>query len=327
MTRNTDQIASGPPEFSVVISCYNEAASIDEFHRRLSATLASLGRTYEIVLVDDGSSDATWERIEAIFERDPQVAVALELFKNSGPQAAVTAGINAARGAVFVFIDSDLQLDPEQLPELIAAWDEGVDVVTGYRTTRMDSRVRQLGSVLANSIMRRGTGATLRDFGCTFKIIEGRLVRAFESGPRRVVRLTHLIAAARRCVEVPVRHHERPHGQSGWSVARLVGYAIDNLVEVTNRPFQFLSVMLFVAAFLYMGRLIVGIFIPIVVLPEVTHGLILSGIFLTALFLTGVLVGIGEYVIRSYLVLQGQPAYIVRSERRRAVPAAASENP
>ena len=174
------------PDFSIVISCHFEENSIEEFHGRLSATLEAMGRPYEIIMVNDGSTDSTWQKLNLLFDNDPHITVILDLFKNAGQQAAVTAAMTEARGRAWVLMDSDLQLDPGELPLLAAAYDKGADLVSGYRKNRRDSLWRILPSKLANMIMRRASDSTLRDFGCTFKIYNADLLRAFEFGPYHV---------------------------------------------------------------------------------------------------------------------------------------------
>ena len=107
---------SAAPEFSMLVTCHFEERSIEEFHARLSAALASLGRSYEIIMVNDGSTDGTWEKIKAIFAKDPRVRVVMDFFRNAGQQAAITACACEARGRALVLMDSDLQLMPEELP-------------------------------------------------------------------------------------------------------------------------------------------------------------------------------------------------------------------
>src|SRR5450755_2726558 len=132
-----------PPNLSVIITCYFEERSIDEFYSRLRKTLEGCGRSFEIVFVNDGSTDRTWERLKDIHARSTKVTVA-DLFANSGQLAAMTAGITLALGENMAFIDSDLQLDPEELTALLARFDEGYDVVSGARTIRQDSVFRRI---------------------------------------------------------------------------------------------------------------------------------------------------------------------------------------
>ena len=200
-------------EFSVCITCYFEEKSIDEFYRRLSDTLESLNRPYELIFVNDGSRDGTWEKLKAIFAQDTRVHAVLDLFKNSGQQAGSTAAANEGRGKALVFIDSDLQLAPEDLPLLVAEYDRGFDLVTGYRENRKDSLFRIVPSKLANVIMRRASHSSVRDFGCTFKIFNATLVRAFQSGPQNLLNGVEMIAKIDRIAEVPVTHYPRRYGK------------------------------------------------------------------------------------------------------------------
>ena len=124
------------PDLSIIVTCYFEEQSIDEFHARLSAAAQSTGCSYEIVMVNDGSTDGTWPKLLSLYESDPHVTTVVNLFRNAGQVAAMTAGINHARGQAFVFMDSDLQLDPEELPMLVATYQEGYDIVSGARKER-----------------------------------------------------------------------------------------------------------------------------------------------------------------------------------------------
>jgi len=299
-------------DFSVVISCHFEERSIAEFHERLSETLASLERSYEIIYVNDGSTDGTLAALEKIFERDPHVAAVVDLFRNSGQPAAVTAGTTHARGESFVFMDSDLQLDPEDLPRLIAEHDKGFDIVSGHRTERTDSALRRLPSLLANTAMRRLSRTDLRDFGCTYKIVDGRLLRGFEFGPFKPIRMPYLIGAAGRVTDVAVNHHPRPYGESGWTFSKLLSYFVEILVGISERPFQLLSAVLLLAGALFVVRMVVNVVWPFSLLPEVTGGLLLNVIVVSFLVGAGISAAIGEYVLRSYRLLLGQPAYVVR---------------
>ncbi|MCP3983792.1 MAG: glycosyltransferase family 2 protein [bacterium] len=305
------------PEFTVVTTCYWEERSIREFHARLSATLQELGRSYEIVFVNDGSGDGTLDCLEAIFEQDEHVYMVIDLMKNVGQTVAITAGCAHARGHNIILLDSDLQLDPEDLPGLIAEFDKGFDLVTGYRVARQDSRLRTIPSRLANVIMRMMSNTDLRDFGCTFKILDGRLIRAFQPGPNRPLKPPHVIAAAGRITEVPVSHHPRPYGRSGWSFSRLFAYNMENLVNLSQRPFQILSAACFLVGLLLVLRVLASLVVSAPLLSTVTNGLILNVLVFCLLIIVGVLCAVGEYVIRGYLILQGHPAYIIRGVRTR----------
>lgn len=205
----------GVPEFSIVTTCYFEEESIEEFHRRMTEALAGTGRTYEMVMVNDGSTDGTFEKLRRIQRDDEHVCVILDLFRNAGQAAAISAGIVEARGRYIVLMDSDLQLDPEELPLLMEKLDEGCDIVSGYRVNRKDSLARTVPSRIANMIMRAASRSSLRDFGCTFKIFDARLIRAFDYGPAEKFNQVDVIAQAARIEEVPVTHRPRKYGTSG----------------------------------------------------------------------------------------------------------------
>jgi glycosyltransferase involved in cell wall biosynthesis len=301
------------PEFSVIITCYFEEKSIDEFYGKLSAALEGLNRSYEIIFVNDGSTDGTFSRLQAIFERDPKVAAILDLFKTSGQAAAMTAGFLQARGSKFVFIDSDLQLDPGELPLLVAKYDAGFDIVSGCRIDRRDSLSRVLPSKIANMIMRRVSRSEFTDFGCTFKIFDARLILAFEYGPFKPWQPAYVIAQCQRCAEVPITHFPRKYGKSGWTFRKLFDYNMENLVGITTRPFQYLGTACFVLAALFVVRILLGWFLPFSVLAETTNGLILNAVIFGLLLTLAVLCLVGEFIVRNHNMLQRRPAYIVRT--------------
>ncbi len=301
-------------EFSVVISCYYEEKSIEEFHRRLRDTLEMTGRSYEIIFVNDGSTDGTWEKLKEIYQKDEKVFAIINLFKNSGQQAGVTAGIMEARGKAIVLIDSDLQLAPEDLPKLIEKYDEGYDIVSGYRVNRQDSMFRKIPSKIANWIMRKSSGIPLTDFGCTYKIYRADLVRAFEYSPFNIFRTADVVSRAGRCVEVPVQHFPRPYGKSGYTFWRLWQYNMDNLVRMSPRLFQWLAMICLFFGFLFFVRIVSAFFWDFRIMNEITPGLILNVIIFSLLVIVGILSIIGEFAMRSFLALYRIPAFIVREK-------------
>lgn len=309
--------AAAPPEFSALITCYYEERSIEEFHGRLSKALRSLGRSFEIVFVNDGSADGTFAKLREIYSRDPHVSVILDLFHNAGQAAAMTAAICEARGRAFLFMDSDLQLAPEELPRLVAEYDKGYDVVSGARVNRQDSRLRIIPSKLANIIMRRATQSDFHDFGCTFKIYNAKLVRAFDYGPHRMFSNVDLIARAGRRCEVPVTHYPRKYGKSGWTFRKLMKYNSDNLVILSERPFQNLAGLCLAVALLFGLRILLGYVFPFRILHSVSTGLLLNAILISLLITVGVMCLIGEFAIRSFLIGRKMPLYIIREVYRK----------
>lgn len=302
---------------SAVITCYYEEKTIDEFYSRLSGALKSLDVPYEMIFVNDGSKDGTYDRLKAIFDSDPCVAAVIDLFKNSGQAAAITAGMQSARGDVFLFMDSDLQLDPEELPVLIAEYEKGFDLVTGYRKERKDSLFRIIPSKIANVIMRKVSDSNIRDFGCTFKLFNSGLIRAFEFGPFKILQIPQVIARTNRISEVPVTHHPRKMGKSGWTFRKLFAYNMDNIVNISERLFQLLGAVCIFIAMLVFVRLALMYVAPIKILDVITNGLVLNVILFTFLIIVAILAAIGEFAIRSFSILSRFPAYIIREEHLR----------
>lgn len=299
-------------DFSVIITCYFEEESIGIFYERLSNALKTLGRSYEIIFINDGSTDRTFEKLRRIFDSDNRVTAAIDLFKNTGQANAKTPGVMIAKGKAMVAMDSDLQLDPEELPHLISIYDRGYDIVSGFREKRKDSFFRILPSKIANVIMRKASGTVLRDFGCTFKIYDMRLVRAFEFGPFKPWRMVPVIAQAARTADVPVSHHSRPFRKSGWTFRKLFAYNMENIVNLSERPFQILGVLCLGIALIGILRLILEFIFPISILPVVTPGLILNVLVIGFLAIFGILAAIGEFSIRNFIKLQRSPAFIIR---------------
>src|SRR5262245_31495047 len=161
---------------SVVIPVYNELENVGELHRELTRSLESIGRSYEILMVDDGSTDGTLDRLLEIEAGDPRVRV-LRLRRNFGQTAAFSAGFDHARGEVVVTSDGDLQNDPADIPKLLAKLDEGFDIVCGWRKERKDPLSRRLPSFFANRIISRSTGVHLHDYGCSLKAIRADVVK------------------------------------------------------------------------------------------------------------------------------------------------------
>src|SRR5919201_4619900 len=198
------------PAVSVVVPLFNEEESLPILQAQLRAALSGLD--YEIIFVDDGSIDHTIERIEAA----PNVRV-IRFEKNAGQSAAIYAGLQAARGAILVLIDGDLQNDPADIPKLIEEISRGADLVCGYRAQRRDTRVKRLTSRIANAVRSRYTKDGVRDTGCTLKAMRRECVSVlvpFRGMHRFIPALVK--GAGHRLVEIPVNHRPRRFGESKY---------------------------------------------------------------------------------------------------------------
>jgi dolichol-phosphate mannosyltransferase len=202
----------GSPAVSVVAPLFNEEESISILQQELSVALK--GVDYEIIFVDDGSVDRTAERIEAA----PNVRV-IRFEKNTGQSAAIYAGLHAARGAIAVLIDGDLQNDPADIPRLLSEIARGADLVCGYRAQRRDTRVKRLTSRIANAVRSRFTKDGVRDTGCTLKAMRRECLSAlvpFKGMHRFIPALVK--GAGYQLVEIPVNHRPRRFGQSKYGL-------------------------------------------------------------------------------------------------------------
>ena len=202
----------GSPAVSVVAPLFNEEESISILQQELSVALK--GVDSEIIFVDDGSIDRTAERIEAA----PNVRV-IRFEKNSGQSAAIYAGLHAARGAIAVLIDGDLQNDPADIPRLLSEIARGADLVCGYRAQRRDTRVKRLTSRIANAVRSRFTKDGVRDTGCTLKAMRRECLSAlvpFKGMHRFIPALVK--GAGYQLVEIPVNHRPRRFGQSKYGL-------------------------------------------------------------------------------------------------------------
>ncbi|MFN3946741.1 MAG: glycosyltransferase family 2 protein, partial [Aquificaceae bacterium] len=208
---------------SVVIPAYNEEENVPILYEKLKAVLENLDRHYEIIFVDDGSKDSTWERLKEIAEKDKKVKL-IRFRKNYGQTAAMYAGFQHAKGEVIITMDADLQNDPEDIPKLLEKLQEGYDIVSGWRKNRKDPFFsRKLPSMVANWIISKVTGVELHDYGCTLKAYKSDIIKRLElygDMHRFLPALTKRLGA--RITEIPVKHHPRIYGKSKYGIGRTV---------------------------------------------------------------------------------------------------------
>jgi undecaprenyl-phosphate 4-deoxy-4-formamido-L-arabinose transferase len=302
-------------DLSVVIPVFNEARTLVDLHERLVAVLKDIGRPWEIVFVDDGSTDGTASILKALHAQDPAVRV-VRFNRNYGQHTAVFAGLERARGDVVVTLDGDLQNPPEEIPRLLDRLAEGADVVGGWRTGRDDPRMRRWASSLVNRVTSRLVGVPMHDYGCMLRAyrrsVVDQLVRCPETS-QFIPALANTLAGT--VAEVPVAHAPRRDGQSKYGPLRLLRLLFDLLTGFSLLPIQAVSVAgIFVAAlglgfaaFLGLRRLLVG--------PEVEGVFTLFAILFFFVGLQILALGlIGEYVGRIYQEVRRRPRYVVAEE-------------
>jgi undecaprenyl-phosphate 4-deoxy-4-formamido-L-arabinose transferase len=303
-----------PPEISVVIPVFNEADNLQELGERLIRTLTAMGRPFEIIFVDDGSTDGSWEMLSDLNGRYPQNIRALQFHRNFGQHQAIFAGFQAARGKVMVTLDADLQNPPEEIPRLVAKIDEGYDTVGGWRQNRQDSIFRRLPSQLVNTVMSRVTGVKLRDYGCMLRAYRRSVVDSInqcQESSSFIPALANLFS--QRVAEIPVGHAERERGTSKYGLFKLLRLNFDLMTGFSNLPIHLVGFMgvaiallgLFFGLMLIIRRIFVG--------PEVEGVFTLFAILFVFVGLNTLgLALIGEYVGRIYREVRGRPRFVIR---------------
>ena len=301
------------PAVSVVVPVYNEEEGLALLFARLYPALDALGRSYEIVFVDDGSSDRSVALLREQFQRRPDVTKVVVLARNAGQHLAILAAFTHTAGTYVITLDADLQNPPEEIPRLIAAMDAGADYVGTVRVSRQDRLWRKAASRFLNRVREGTTSIHITDQGCMLRGYHRSVIDALN----RCGEVSTYVPAlaytfARHPVEIEVAHAERMVGQSKYSLLRLIRLNFDLMTGFSVAPLQFFSMSGIVIALLSLVFVIYLAVRRIVVGPEAEGVFTLFGI---AFFLIGVaLIGlgvVGEYVGRIYEQVRQRPRYTV----------------
>ena len=306
--------ADGTPAVSVVVTLYNEGATVDELYRRSAAALESAGLRFELVFVDDGSADGTWAEVGRLHAADERVR-AIRFRRNAGQHPAMHAGLSRARGEIVVTMDGDLQNPPEEIPRLVAAVQAGSDVASGRRAGRADGAGRALPSRLVNGMLRRFTGVPISDFGCAFNAYRRATLEPLLGAiGRQKFTKALVLASGASVVEVDVDHAART-GPSRYSPLRLFRLALHLLAGFWPQPIQWIGVALGVVCSVVATAL--GVYAVVYWIGEANFpGPLLLGVLV--LYVLGtqgfVLALVGEYLSRIQRDVEGRPLYIVEDE-------------
>ena len=301
---------------SVVIPVFNEQANLRLLWPRLRPVLENLGRPWEVIFVDDGSTDESLALLTSISsDEDGRVRV-VELARNFGQHSAVLAGFRQVRGDIIVTLDADLQNPPEEIPKLVAAIDAGNDVVGGWRSDRHDQGWRKGASRAQNWLTARIVGVPMHDYGCMLRAYRRHIVDTVVDCDEKASFVPALaVTFAKRVAEIPVAHSERAEGKSKYNLLRLATLSLNLITGFSLLPIQALS-MTGVAIF------VLDLFFAFVLLAHrVIYGPQQEGalwtLFAVQFALTGVIflaLGlIGEYLGRVYLEVRRRPTYLVRT--------------
>ncbi len=229
---------------SIVVPLYSEKDSLEELHRRIVSVCEGMGCEFEIVFVDDGSTDSSLNVLENIRERDNRAKI-IHFRTNMGKAAGLQAGFEASTGCIVITMDADLQDDPAEIPALVAALDSGLDMVSGWKKTRHDPLSKTLPSKLFNAVVRYFSGLKLHDFNCGLKAYRKEVVESLTLYGE-LHRYIPVLAKFNGFTvgEIPVQHHPRKHGQSKYGAKRLVTGFLDLLTVIlltryTSKPLHF----------------------------------------------------------------------------------------
>lgn len=333
MTTTTPHPAVERPEqengidLTVVVPVFDEVESVDELYAGIVDALGSWGRQFEVIFVDDGSTDGTFKKLEALSGRDSRMRV-VRFRRNFGQTAAMAAGLAHASGRVIVGLDGDLQNDPHDIPMLVSKLDEGYDVVSGWRKDRRDNALRRIPSRIANWMIGRVTGVSLHDYGCSLKAYRAEVVkdmRLYGEMHRFIPALAHQVGA--NVVEVPVRHHPRRYGSSKYGLRRTLKVILDLLTVKFLGSYGTKPIYVFGGT----GFLLVfaGAAAEILTLEQKLVGgyfvyrnpMFIVGIFLFSLGVNLILMGLlAETIIRTYHESQEKPIYWIRETRNLETP-------
>jgi len=307
-------------KISVVIPAYNEEENINYLYDELSEVLAALQQPYEIIFVDDGSSDNTLAVLRSIQQKDAEVGV-IRFRRNFGQTAAISAGFDFASGDVIVTMDGDLQNDPHDIPRFIEKIEEGYDVVTGWRYDRKDAFInRRLPSIIANKIISWTTGVALHDYGCTLKAFRREVIkniRLYGEMHRFIPAIASGMGVS--FTEIKVNHRPRQYGTSKYGISRTLRVVLDLitvkfLLSYATRPIQIFGLLGFISGSVgFLLALIMTIQRQFFGMPLSDRPLLLLAILLIFIGIQFISIGlIAELQARTYHETQQKPVYYIK---------------
>lgn len=302
------------PEVSLIVPCHNEAENLSALYGRVLAVMEQTGKPWEMVCINDGSKDDTLEQLLALNQKDPRIVV-IDLSRNFGKEAALTAGLDHARGDCAIPLDADLQDPPELIPELLAKWHEGFDVVNAVRLSRDgESWLKRASAHAFYRIINRMSDVDIPEDTGDFRLLSRPVLEAIRMLPERRRFMKGLFAwVGFRTASVHYHREPRYAGKTKWNYWRLWNFAVEGITSFSQVPLQLaahLGLIVSALAFLYAVYLVIGTIVygnPVKGYPSMMVTLLfLGGVQLIAL---GV---IGEYLGRIYEETKGRPVYLVR---------------
>jgi len=307
-------------DLSIVIPIYNEKESVKILYEKLNKTLSGMGLDYEVLMIDDGSIDSTYDELSDVHKKDDKFKV-IRFRRNFGQTAAMSAGFYYAKGDVIVTMDADLQNDPADIPEMLKMMDKGYDIVSGWRKNRQDKAfTRRFPSVVANKIISVLTRVHLHDYGCTLKAYRREVIKNIDlygEMHRYIPAVASWMGV--KVAEIPVKHHGRKFGRSKYGMSRTIRVILDIitikfLLSYSQRPIQIFGLMglfstlggILVTAYLIVMRLFFGQSLA-------DRPLFILSIFIIFIGIQLITMGLlAEILMRVYHEAQNKPTYVVK---------------
>ncbi|TNV21715.1 undecaprenyl-phosphate 4-deoxy-4-formamido-L-arabinose transferase [Buttiauxella sp. B2] len=315
---------------SVVIPVYNEQESLPELIKRTTAACETLGKDYEILLVDDGSSDNSAEMLNDAARAPGSHIVAVLLNRNYGQHNAIMAGFSHVTGDLIVTLDADLQNPPEEIPRLVAKADEGYDVVGTVRQNRQDTWFRKRASRLINRLIQSTTGKAMGDYGCMLRAYRRHIIDAMLNCHERSTFIPILANTfARKATEIPVHHAEREFGDSKYSFMRLINLMYDLVTCLTTTPLRMLSVFGSVIALAGFALSVLLVVLRLAFGPQWAAEGVFMLFAVLFMFIGAQFVGmglLGEYIGRIYTDVRARPRYFIQRVVSRDTVSTSQEN-
>ncbi|MEY8711925.1 undecaprenyl-phosphate 4-deoxy-4-formamido-L-arabinose transferase [Mangrovibacter phragmitis] len=301
---------------SVVIPVYNEQESLPELIQRTTAACQQLPCDWEVLLVDDGSSDDSARLMTEAAKQPGSHLVAVLLNRNYGQHSAIMAGFSHVSGDLIITLDADLQNPPEEIPRLVAKASEGYDVVGTVRQNRQDSLFRKTASRMINRLIQRATGKAMGDYGCMLRAYRRHIIDAMLHCHERSTFIPILANTfARKTAEIPVQHAEREHGDSKYSFMRLINLMYDLVTCLTTTPLRLLSVFGSVIALLGFLFAVLLVALRLILGPEWGAEGVFPLFAVLFMFIGAQFIGmglLGEYIGRIYNDVRARPRYFIQ---------------
>jgi len=303
------------PKLSIIIPMKNEAVNIDPLFQRLFPVLHDLSVPFEVICIDDGSTDGTLEELKRHLKSHPELAI-LSFARNFGQHAAVMAGFEQAKGEWIITLDADLQNPPEEIPNLVAAFKEGHDLIGTYREGRQDPFFRRFASDLVNRMTRKISGVSIKDFGCMLRGYTRDIAKQLAHQKDYRIFIPALATLfAKNPVEIPVSHAPRTAGVSKYSFLKLLSLQLDLMTSLSLAPLRFLFFTGSIIAILGISFGFLLILLRLILGPDWAA----QGIF-TLFAVLFILIGgqfiafglLGEYIGRIFKEIRGHPSYVIR---------------